>query len=332
MEIPITQSDAWEKLQRDLREKAILRVGNGYQYLAIIKQTPIGNYLYCPYGPVTEDNSAFKEALENLKSQAIAQNAFFIRIEPQNPNFGKLLPGNAKKTKDLNPKETWVMSLEGEEEQFKEKLPSRLLRYHKAAAKKGITLRSTKKPDEIRHLIELQKTLAREKGINTFSEHYLKTELSQPFATLYLVEYESPEDEEETKKKGVTTRQATGTESNKKQILAAGLVFDDETTRYNLQGAQSELGRKMHATGILTIEIIKDARKKGLKYFDFWGIAPEGAPKNHPWAGFTEFKKTFRGETRNYLGTYDLPLNPIKYTAYQTLRKLNRIKRRIKSS
>lgn len=332
MEIPITQSDAWEKLQRDLREKAILRVGNDYQYLAIIKQTPIGNYLYCPYGPVAEDNSAFKEALENLKNQAVTQDAFFIRVEPQDPNFGKILPGNAKKTKDLNPKETWVMSLEGEEEQFKEKLPSRLLRYHKAAAKKGITLRNTNNPDEIKHLIELQKNLAREKGINTFSEHYLKTELSQPFATLYLVEYENPEGEEETKKKGVTTRQATGAEPNKKQVLAAGLVFDDETTRYNLQGAQSDLGRKMHATGILTIEIIKDARKKGLKYFDFWGIAPEGAPKNHPWAGFTEFKKTFRGETRDYLGTYDLPLNPIKYTAYQTLRKLNKIKRRIKSS
>lgn len=327
MNIPITQSKAWEKLQSDLGQASILRKGNDYQFLAIIMNTPLGDYLYCPYGPVAENKRAFKESLHELEQLARQNQAIFIRIEPQNPDFTSALPKNAKKTTDLNPKETWVLDLTGEEETFTGRLPSRLLRYHRAAERKGIAIRKTNDPSDIKYLTKLQNALAKEKGINTFSEHYLKTELSQPFATLYIAEYEG--DNQSTNPQDGSDTQLTAAKPTPKQLIAAGLVFDDTTTRYNLQGAQSELGRKLHATGILTIELIKDAREKGLKTFDFWGIAPEGAPKNHSWAGFTEFKKSFHGEPRNYLGTYDLPLKKAKYAAYEALRKLNRIRRKI---
>ncbi len=111
---------------------------------------------------------------------------------------------------------------------------------------------------------------------------------------------------------------------DRQEIVAAGLVFDDKTTRYNLQGAQNDTGRRLHATGILTIELIKDAKDKGLKTFDFWGIAPEGAPRSHPWAGFTNFKKTFDGYEKDYAGTYDIVMNPIKYRLYTVVRGIGR--------
>ena len=108
------------------------------------------------------------------------------------------------------------------------------------------------------------------------------------------------------------------------KVIAAGLVFDDKTTRYNLQGAQSDEGRKLHATGILTIQLILDAKAKGLQTFDFWGIAPEGAPATHPWAGFTNFKKTFAGYQQDHAGTYDLILRPAKYRLYHAARHVAR--------
>ena len=284
MEIPITQSKSWQILQDSLGEKNIFKQEKSYQYLAIVKSTPVGNYLYCPYGPVADDAKSFKAALESLKEDAKKINAIFIRIEPFETSLKKYLPKTAKKTIDLNPKETWILDLTGEDDDLKSKLPSRLLRYHKAAAKKGITIEKTHQPDDIKHLLTLQTALAAKKGINTFSEEYLKTELEQPFSTLYLLKYQNPE-------------------TNQTEIVAAGLVFDDETTRYNLQGAQSDTGRGLHATGILTIELILDAKEKGLKKFDFWGIAPENAPKSHPWAGFTNFKKTFAGTELDHAGT-----------------------------
>ena len=109
------------------------------------------------------------------------------------------------------------------------------------------------------------------------------------------------------------------------KVIAAGLIFDDGKTCYNLQGAQSEEGRKLHATGILTIQLILDAKSKGQQTFDFWGIAPENAPKNHPWAGFTGFKKTFAGYEKAYAGTYDLVEKPITYKLYQLMRKIRRL-------
>lgn len=309
MNIPITQSKAWQKLQEDLRESSFFEKAPDFQYLAILKSTPVGNYLYLPYGPVAETKESFNKALKSLQTLAKNHSAIFIRIEPQSPEIVKYLPKTTKRSTDLNPKETWVLDLTGNDEILKAKLPSRLLRYHKSAEKKGITIKTSHNPADIHYLLDLQKALASKKGINTFSEDYLKTELSQPFSTLYLVKYQNPE-------------------TNSGEIVAAGLVFDDKTTRYNLQGAQNDTGRKLHATGILTIQLILDAKAKNLQTFDFWGIAPEGAPQNHPWAGFTNFKKTFSGTEVDYAGTYDIILNPVKYKLYQAIRKLNRFIRK----
>ena len=142
MKIPLLQSELWQNLQSDLDEKTIYKKEEDYRYLAIKKTTPVGDYLYVPYGPVAKDKSAFKNALKSLKSDAKDENCVFIRIEPQDPCFIKSYPKNVKKTTDLNPKETWILDLSGSDDELKEKLPSRLLRYYKSAEK--MVLRSKK--------------------------------------------------------------------------------------------------------------------------------------------------------------------------------------------
>ena len=299
MEIPITQSKKWQKLQKDLGETSFYREEDDFVYLAIVKPVPLGSYLYLPYGPVAKTKDGFKHALKDLETLAREENAVFVRVEPLNPDFAKLLPKSTVKSHDLNPKETWILDLKGTDEEYKNKLPSRLLRYYRNREKNGLKIETSHNPDDIKYLLDLQRALAKEKNISTFSENYLKTELRQPFSTLYMLKQGS-------------------------NILAAGLVFDHDKTRYNLQGAQSDEGRKLHATGILTIKLIEDAREKKMEKFDFWGIAPEGAPDAHPWAGFTNFKKTFAGYEEDHAGTYDIVLNSFKYRLYQILRSIRR--------
>lgn len=343
MHTPITQSAAWAALQTDLGKTTFSQHTRDYAFLAIVEKTPLGPYLYLPYGPVYRTEKGLQKALSALQTYAKSISAIFIRLEPQDPKFALYAPPRAQKTKDLNPKETWQLDLTGDDAALKAKLPSRLLRYHRTAAKKGITIETTHDPARIRALLTLQQALAAKKGINTFSAHYLETELAQPFATLYLVKQtpvasdsDSASDSRPSSTPDLASRpnSTPASASNPEQgtapeLLAAGLVFDDDTTRYNLQGAQSDLGRKLHATGILTIQLILDAKEKGLQTFDFWGIAPEDAPKNHPWAGFTAFKKTFAGQEVDYAGTYDLPLDPWKYRLYCALRAANRLRRKI---
>ena len=343
MDNPITQSKEWKKLQDDLGETSFLVSEADFHYLAILRSTPVGKYLHLPYGPVAKDESSFKAALQSLNALASSTRAFFIRIEPQNTAIA--LPPGAHKSKDQSPAETWLLDLPGkkplnhkDDEMFtdlesippelKAKLPSRLLRYYRTAGKKGITIERSHNPADIHYLLDLQKALGREKGISTFSESYLQTELKQPFATLYLFRLNEEGKESPVPEKPSTTAKSTADASaadSDSPVIAAGLVFDHGATRYNLQGAQSDAGRRLHATGILTIQLILDAYSLGLKTFDFWGIAPDGAPADHPWAGFTAFKKTFMGHERKYHGTYDLILSPIKYKIYTLLRHLNRI-------
>lgn len=57
-------------------------------------------------------------------------------------------------------------------------------------------------------------------------------------------------------------------------------------------------------------EAITEAKKRGMKVYNFWGIAPEGSPK-HPWRGITLFKTGFGGRSIEYLHAQDLPVSPL---------------------
>ncbi|MBR2543412.1 peptidoglycan bridge formation glycyltransferase FemA/FemB family protein [Candidatus Saccharibacteria bacterium] len=306
MEIPITQTKEWKKLQDDLNEISFFETGNDYQFLAILKKTPVGNYLYLPYGPIAKTETGFKSALNALKILAKKENAIFIRIEPQNPETKQFFPKNTKKTKDLNPKETWILDLTPSVDEIYQNMKQNTRNLSKNYSKKGLKVIKTTAPEKIDHLVKLQHKLAKERHIGVFSKDYLKAELEQPFASLYLVEYPA----------------------DSGQIIAASLFFDYQDTRYYMQSASDSDYKKLPATIALLNEAIFDAKEKGIKYFDFWGIAPENAPKNHPWAGFTSFKKSFGGEPKTYAGTYDLILKPAKYKLYEATRKLNRLLRK----
>ena len=313
MKIPITQSKEWEAFQHDLGQKTFSETGNGYSFLAILKTTPVGNYLYLPYGPVADNATHFKSALSKLEKLAKENHAIFIRIEPQNPNFTKYLPKRTVKSKDLNPAHTLIIDLNREEDEILKSVPRRTRGYFNTYSKKGLSVEASQNPDDIKYLVDLQKTLAKAKNINVFSESYLKKQLSQPFSSLYLVKYTPTPDQENHSTFPTPV------------VIATVLVFDDADTRYYIQAAQDKDYTKLAAPSIVVCQMLLDARKKGLKYFDFWGIAPEDAPKTHPWYGFTKFKKSFGGEEVRYAGTYDIVINPLKYKLYQSTRFLGRI-------
>ena len=317
MNIPITQSKAWQKLQEDLKETSFFEQTPDFQYLAILKSTPVGNYLYLPYGPVAETKTAFTKALKSLQTLAKTHGAIFIRIEPQSPEIAKYLPKTAKKSKDLNPKDTWVLDLTPDKATLLTNFSQGTRTRYNTYAKKGLSVESTKDPAEIKHLVELQNKLFKTKNLNTFSEEYLKAELAQPFATLYLVKYHHPAGKDRSE-----------TDPKDGQVLAASLFFDYGDTRYYMQSAADTDYKKLPATVALLTSAIFDAKEQGIKHFDFWGIAPEGAPDSHPWKGFTQFKQSFGGQAVHYAGTYDIILNPAKYKLYQATRKLNRFIRK----
>ncbi len=316
MNIPITQSQEWQKFQDDLGETSFLEQGKEFHYLAILKKTPVGNYLYLPYGPVASDKQSFHSALKSLNALAAEHHAIFIRIEPQNPNFTKYLPKSAKKSKDLNPAHSLIIDINKTREEILSEVPRRTRGYFNTFTKKGLQIEVSHDPKDIKHLVKLQATLAKDKKIGVFSEDYLKKQLEQPFASLYLVKYNPTFLEEHQN-------------PNAEKVIAAVLIFDDATTRYYIQAAQDKTYTKLAAPSIVVCQMLVDAHDKGLKNFDFWGIAPENAPANHPWKGFTQFKQSFGGTPVSYAGTYDIILDKTKYWLYRLARKINRLRQSI---
>ena len=271
--------------------------------LAVLETTPVGNYLYCPYGPT----SLNKNLLNSLISLAKENNCFFLRLEPLSPlSPSEVKKYNLKKSKDINPADTWVLDLTAEKAEILKNFAQGTRTRYNTFAKKGLSVRVSTDPKDIKYLVKIQSKLAKEKGIRTFSSTYLKNELEMPFASLYLVEYQN-------------------------KIIAASLFFDDpeNKTRFYMQSAADSAYKKLPATVALLSTSIFDAKEKGLETFDFWGIAPDNAGKNHPWAGFTAFKKSFGGSEKNYAGTFDFPLKTSKYLLYKFLRKLNLLKRKL---
>ena len=314
MILPITQSKEWYKLQNDLGEETFFEETDSYYFLAINKHTPVGNYLFLPYGPVAKDEKGFSKSISRLTELAKSKHAIFIRIEPQDPEFINLFPPKTIKSKEINPADTWILSLKPSREELILGFSHGVRNPYNTARKRGLIVETTKDPAAISHLVKLQHALARERHINTYSESYLKAELSQPFATLYLVKYQKPADIERT-----PDLPADG------QILAASLFFDYKGTRYYMQSAADSRYKKLPATVALLATAVIDAKEQGNKYFDFWGIAPDGADSSHPWYGFTKFKKSFGGQAVHYAGTHDIILKPFRYRIYQSIRIFGKI-------
>lgn len=317
MKTILFQSDKWQKLQQDLGEKTILETGKDYQYLAIVKSTPLGNYIYLPYGPTASNQVKFNEICQDLAKKAKEHQVFFIRIEPQNQELIKYFPKNTYKTKDENPKDTWRLDLTQPEEKIIENFSHGNRNAYNTFKKRGINIEVTKDESGLKHLVALQKVIFEKKNLQAFSESYLKTELAQPFTILYLATYEKP------------TNPQNENQPKPGEVLGASLFFDYDDTRYYMQSAANNSYKNLPTTVAILTSAIFDAKKKGIKYFDFWGIAPEDAGKDHPWAGFTKFKKSFGGEAVHYAGTYDIVLKPLKYKLYQIIRKIHLLLRHI---
>lgn len=311
MNTHLLQSPTWKKYEELEGHKAFFVSGPNFEALAILHSTPVGNYLFCPYGPTLDtknthlsDLNLLKTALDSLKKLAITQKAIFVRIEPTIPFDPKDLQGlGLIKSREIDPAHTLLIDLSEPETAILKNMRSSNVQYWRSHEKKGLKIRQTQDPEQITILTSLLQGVSDKNHFTPQDENHLKNQLKSGFATLYIAELDG-------------------------KPLAASLVYDFNDTRYYAHAATSNEERKLAAGTVLLVQMIVDAKKAGGKYFDFWGMTPS-EDKNHPWYGFTQYKKSFGGHQVNYAGTWDLPVNSLRYHLYQSTRKLNRLKRKL---
>jgi len=326
------QSWNWTEFQKTLESK-IWRFGvyeNG-QLLAISLVIKIkakrGTFLFLPHGPMIKmKNEKGKEKNDNLKSKnlnifleelkkiAKQEKCSFIRVAPiwqnneENKKIFKEL-GFKQAPIHIHPQLTWQLDIGLAEDQLLANMRKTTRYLIKQGLKnKELVIEKSKNIEDVEIFNKLYQTTVNRNHFNPFSLDYLKNEFSaflKDGQTLIFL----------AKHKG--------------ECLASAIIIFWQGIGFYHQGASKT--SKIPASYLLQWEAIKEAKGRGCKIYNFWGVADARNIKiskyrKHPWAGLTLFKKGFGGYEKEYLKTQDLPLS-FKYWLTYIFEKLRKIKR-----
>ena len=260
------------------------------------RTTDFIHYAYCPKGPI------FKKGAGGIEEVSGTKGLMFLRVEP---NESSLL-SSCEKTIDLSPAHTRVTDLSVSEEELMEAMHQKTRYNMKLAQKHGVRVNLDE--TDFHRVWDLFEETSSRGAFRLHSKAYYHTML-------------------ESLRSG-DCRAFLATASHEETFIAANIMIDFGDTRTYLHGASSTTHRNLMGPYLLHWELLRDAKERGLSFYDWWGVAPLVAPPSHPWAGISRFKRGFPGVEYASPGTYDLVLQPLRYDLYQLGRSLVRSVRR----
>ena len=310
------QSWNWGELQKDLGNK-VFRLGFIRQKklvgvcLLIRKKAKRGVYLECPGGPLIKWDKPvyFEEFVNQIKKIGREEKCVFIRIRPQilETLANRLLfkkKGFISAPMHLHAENTLQLNLEKTEEQLLRQMRKNTRYLIKKAAKEGVKVVQSRDIRDIEVSYNLQMETAERRHFIPFKKEYFKKEfkmfLGDDKIGLFKALYQG-------------------------EVLAAALIiFYGREAVYHYSGSSSEF-RRIPASYLLQWEAIKEAKRRKIRVYNFWGVAHLNKPK-HRFAGVSLFKRGFGGEEVNYLHARDLVLKPKYWLIYlfEVLRKIHR--------
>ena len=272
--------------------------------LAIKIRAKRATYLEIPGGPILnwQSQAEIDYVFSYLKSLGVKEQAVFIRIRPNITSVPRL--NLIKSPMHLHAESTWVLDLEPSEEQLLAAMRKNTRYSIKKSLSLGLKVVSSKDIKDVQALYHLQLAVAKRHHFVPFSLAYLEAQfqafLPDNQIQLFKVIY-------------------------KQQVLAiAFIIFYGPEAVYHYSGSADQF-RDIPASYALQWAVIKEARRRGFKRYNFWGIASGNNP-HHRFAGVTLFKTGFGGRSINYLPAHDLPLHWTYWLTYifETIRRLVR--------
>jgi len=302
---------AWE--WGEARKKTgveVLRLGDNKNiYQSTFHQLPFTNYRI---GYLPRSVFPTKEVLDFLFDYGKKNKIIFIKIEPYEE---KLKVKNQKSKVQLKsqklveskhplfPSWTQVLDLNKSEDELLKKMHSKTRYNIRLAEKKGVVI----------------KEMSDERGFEIFSKLYFETCKRQEYF-------------------GHTPKyHKIVWDSLKKNIahiliafyndvpLAAYELFYFKNTLYYPYGGTSLEYRNLMASNLLMWEAIKLGKKLGAEKFDMWGSLPPNYDADNSWSGFTRFKEGYGTKFIEFIGSYDLVINPTLYKVYNFIYSLREI-------
>ena len=266
--------------------------------LTIVEDARRGRYLTVPGGPIIDWDSEglVKAALGSMEAIAREQKCVFVRVRPQLHDSDKSRQlfnelGFRPSPMHLHAELTTQLDLTQSEEDILKNMRKKT-RYEVRQAKKlGVTVAHTDDPSVVQEFYDLQMQTAERHKFVPFSYEYLHEQFST-FATdnevlMYRAEHEG-------------------------NLLAeAFIIFYGNEAAYHY-GASTDAGRDKPGAYAIQWAAIREAKKRGIKRYNFWGVTHPDETK-HRFYGVSVFKRGFGGEDVSYLHAHDLVIRKLAY-------------------
>lgn len=249
---------------------------------------------YFPKGPMP--SQIMVETLEKLGKE---HHAIFIQLEPNALSSSKLLSFQATKLlpshHPLFTKYTFVLDLTKSEKDLLQSMHPKTRYNLKVAQKHGVIVKEDTSQEAFEAYLKLSAETTNRQGFYAHNETYHRRmwEILRPANIAHL-----------------------WTASYHEKILAAWILFTWKDTIYYPYGASSREHRETMAPNLLLWEIARWGKSKGYKTFDLWGAIGPNPKENDPWFGFHRFKQGFNPKLVEFVGSFDLVLNPLLYRLY----------------
>ena len=308
------QASQYGAVREALGEKNIKKgVFLGDQLIGIAQFQKItarrGMYLPLPHGPLIEAKHlepALSFFLEEYKKIGEEEGCDFVRIsclfdKTKKTVFQKLAYKNAP-VHLVNPEKTWVLKLEASEDDLLAQMKKSTRYEVRRIEKMGLKVQQGNTSEDLDIFWNLHSETVRRQGFVPFPRSMTEKEI-------------------EIFGKDI---QIFSTSIDHKFYSSSVIIFDKNAGYYH-QGASTY--SKLPVAHATIWAAINEAKKRGCKEFNFWGIC-DGQSTKHPWYGLSRFKRGFGGEERNYLHVQDFPLTK-KYWLNWCLEKWRKWKKKL---
>ncbi|MEK9159686.1 MAG: peptidoglycan bridge formation glycyltransferase FemA/FemB family protein [Patescibacteria group bacterium] len=267
--------------------------------MLVIRQEMGGgkSWLWCPRGPLLAEGRGWNELLAAVTVLAKKSGDVFLRIEPGVPvEEAFVVEGKATENRYF-PEHTLVLDLTLSEEDLLAQMTQKGRYNIKQAEKQGVTV-SEVGAEGAEDFYKLLADTAERDAFSVHKAHFYEDFLESLAGKLYLAQQDG-------------------------EVVAGMLVTNFGETATYYFGASSSAHRDSKAPYLLQWTAIRDARRAGLKMYDFLGVAPEG-DERHAWSGVTQFKTRFGGKRVSYHSSQVFVFRPFWWTLYR-LAKLFRL-------
>lgn len=310
------QSFEWGEFRKKTQIK-VIRFSEFQLTIHKIPHLPL-NIGYFPKGKIPT-----KEIIEKLKKIGKEENCIFIQLEPEAETNPKsiiqiLSLGLRNSAHPLFTKYTFQLDLTKPEDELLKSMHSKTRYNTRLAEKRGVKIKEDDSDKAFQEYLRLTKETTNRQGFFAHNEKYHRLMWKNLRA----------KNKKDFSKNELTAHLLTATYKNKTLVSWILFVFHD--TLYYPYGASSSESREVMASNLMMWEAIKFGKRLGLKKFDMWGaLGPNPDPKD-PWYGFHRFKEGYGGKLVEFVGSYDLVINPLIYSFYKTADRLRWILLRLK--